>query len=294
MKLALFMKVCEGEYEMGLSALQSLIRSCQDNELFFFVLDDASPSRVGQRLADQFQRLTGEAANCLELPKSLGYRGSGQRAFMGLHHIATCGEDFDAVVKIDTDALVIRKDLGQFISEVCADGIGLYSEAYAMRIRDRILYLADLIPFGFKRKKLDGVIQRQWQLKRTYPVWWADFGIKALLSGFRFRFIPGSFWFIGGKTLQQLEAIGYLSRDQSQYGFVFNDDLLLTSAVYAIHHPVVDLSKIYPQWDQFLMAGEGIPLELILSHKPYVIHPLKDHPEAWQRRQELLELADLA
>jgi hypothetical protein len=294
MKLALFMNVCEGEYEIGLSAFQSLIRSCQGHELLFFVLDDASSSRVGQRLAEQFQRLTGQATDCLELPKSLGYRGNAQRAFMGLHRIATCGENFDAVVKIDTDALVIRKDLGKFISEVCTDGLGLYSEAHAMRARDQILYLADLMPFGFKRKKLDGVIQRQWQLSRNHPVWWADLGIKALLNGFRFRFIHGSFWFIGGRTVRELEASGCLSRNQSKHGFVFNDDLLLTSAVYAIHHRVVDLSATYPQWDQFLWAGKECPLEAILSRKPYVIHPLKNNPEAWQRRQELLELTVLA
>jgi hypothetical protein len=289
MKLALFMKVCEGEYDIGLSALQTLIQSCQGHDLNFFVLDDASPSRVGQRLARQFQTITGQPADCFELPKSLGFRGSAQRAFMGLHRIATCGQSFDLVVKIDADAIVARKDLGEFMAKVCPDGIGLYSEAYSMRPQDRILYLADCIPFGFKRQCIDGVIQRQWQFGRTYPVWWADFGIKALLNGFRFSFIPGCFWFLGGKTLQVLEAVGYFTRDQSKYGFVFNDDLLLTNAVHAIKHRIVDLTKVSPHWNRFLGMTEEAPLEYIKPFQPYVVHPLKDRPKAWERRRELLE-----
>lgn len=289
MKLALFMNVCEGEYEMGLSALQTLIQSCQSNDLQFFVVDDASPSKAGQRLAAQFRALTGQPADCLELPKSLGFRGNAQRAFMGLHRIATCGEEFDAVIKIDADAIVIRKDLGEFIADVCVDGIGLYGEAYPMRLQDKILYLADFIPFGFKRKLVDGIIQRQWQFSRLYPVWWVDLGFKALLNGFRFRYIPFCFWILGGKTLQKLSSQGYFTRDQSRYGFVFNDDLMLTSAVYAVNHRVVDLSAVSPHWQRSLAASEEVPLADIVAHKPYVVHPLKDHPKAWERRRELLE-----
>jgi hypothetical protein len=159
-----------------------------------------------------------------------------------------------------------------------------------MRWRDRVLFLADFLPMGFKRELVDGVIQRQWQLNRTTPVWWADLGMKALLNGFQFNFIPGCFWYLGGKTLQKLKEVGYLSREQSKYGFVFNDDTLLTTAVFAINHPVVDLTTLSGHWKGSMSMAEDTPLEAVKQIHPYVVHPLKNNPKAWERRRELKAL----
>jgi hypothetical protein len=293
MKLALFLKVCEGEYEMAWDAMMSLVQSCQGANISLFVLDDASPSRVGKRLVDKFYKTTGNSVDCLELPQSLGYRGSGQRAFIGLNRIANSGKEFDMVVKIDADALVIRDDLGDFLEKSCPNGVGLYGEGNMMRWRDRILYLADFLPIGFKRKSTEQVIQREWELSRIYPVWWADLGMRSLFNGFQFKYIPGCFWYLGGKTLQKLKEVGYLSRDQNNYGFVFNDDLLLTTAVYAINHPVVDLTTISPHWKGSTFTSEETPLIEVKQLNPYVIHPLKNKPKAWERRTELKALSEL-
>ena len=290
MKLALFMKVCEGEYDIAWDALMSLAQSCKGADITLFVLDDASPSRVGKRLTDKFHETTQNPVDCLELPQSLGFRGSAQRAFLGLDRIASSGQEFDMVVKIDSDALVVRQDLGAFLEKSCPNGLGLYGEGNTMRWRDRVLFLADFLPMGFKRELVDGVIQRQWQLNRTSPVWWADFGMKALLNGFQFNFIPGCFWYLGGKTLQKLKEVGYLSRDQSKYGFVFNDDTLLTVAVYAINHPVVDLTSLSGHWKGSMSMTEDTPLEAVKHIHPYVVHPLKNNLKAWERRQELKAL----
>ncbi len=292
MKLAIFMKVCGGEYEIAWDSLTALADACAEANITLFVLDDASPSRVGKRLTEKFSEMTKNTVNCYELPKSLGFRGSAYRAFLGLDRITNSGEVFDIVIKIDADALVVRRDLGNFIEKVGSNGYGLYGVSNPMRLRDRLLYLADFLPIGFKRKKIEQVIQRQWQLNRVSPVWWTDFGSKALCNGFRFNFIPGCFWFLGGKTLQRLKEVGYLSLDQSKHGFVFNDDLLLTTAVYAINHPVVDLATLSfsPHWYGTMSMGENTPIETIKTLKPYVLHPLKDNPEAWERRRKLKKL----
>ena len=290
MKLALFMTVCEGEYEMALDALISFIQSCQGADITLFVLDDASPSRVGKRLADKFHEMTQNPVDCLDMPQSLGFRGTAQRTFLGLTRIASSGEEFDMIVKIEADALVVRDDLGTFMEKTCPNGLGLYGERYTMRWRDRVLFLADFLPMGFKRELVDGVIQRQWQLSRTSPVWWSDFGMRALLNGFQFDYIPCCFWFLGGKTLQKLKEVGYLSREQSKYGFVFNDDLLLTTAVYAISHPVVDLTTLSEHWKGSMSMTEDTPLAAVKHIQPYVVHPLKNNPKAWERRKELKSL----
>lgn len=287
MKLALFMTVCEGEYDLAWDALTSFTQSCTSADITLFVLDDASPSRVGKRLADKFHEMTGNPVDCLELPRSLGFRGTARRLFLGLERIANHGEAFDIVVKIEADALVVRDDLGNFLEKSCPNGLGFYGERYTMRWRDRLLCLADYLPIGFQRTSIDGIIQRQWQLSRTSPVWWADLGRQALLNGFQFDYIPCCFWFLGAKTLQTLKEGGYLCRDQSKYGFVFNDDLLLTIAVYAIDHPVVDLTTLSPHWKGSMSMSESTPMEDVKSLRPYVVHPLKDNPQAWERRKEL-------
>ena len=292
MKIAFFMTVCEGEYDIAQDALESLIQSCRGIDISLFVVDDASPSRVGWRLANRFRELTSQPSDCFELPKSLGFRGMIQRKFLGLERIANSKTFFDIVLKLDPDALVTRYDLGEFLTKQCSDGLGFYGELYGMRKRDALLYCADLLPFGFRRRQVDGVIQHQWELSRVSPVWWTDIGWKAIANGFHFTFIPGCFWFMGGKTLKSLHEAGYLARNQSSYGFVFNDDLILTTSVYAIKHPVKDLNLISPHWRKAMAMSEGTPLSIIEQLMPYVIHPLKNNPDAWERRQQLKVLRE--
>jgi hypothetical protein len=289
MKLALFMKVCEGEYTIACEAMISLIESCLGTDMSLFILDDGSPSQVGRRLVEKSRETAVKSADCLELPQSMGFRGSAYRAFKGLDWIAQSGK-FDIVVKIDSDALMLRNDFGAFLKEVCPNKTGLYGLGRSVRDRDRVLYWADQLPIGFKRKNIDGVIQQEWQFNRTYPVWWADIARKALANGFQFHFIPGWFWFIGGETLKVLQQAGYLSRDQSRHGFVFNDDILLTTAVCAIDHPVVDLATRSTYWGKFQRLTAHSSPTLVKSCQPYVVHPLKNNPTAWEQRRALKAL----
>jgi hypothetical protein len=291
LKIVAFIVVCEGELEMAKDAAQSLVTTLAEHETSAWVLDDGSRSSVGVALTEYLRSELGINAECLRLPASLGFRGSAQRAFIGLEKISHLERQPDVVVKIDADALVVRPDLGQLVARVCPDGIGLYGEAKPMRYRDRVLYLADQLPLGFSRELKDGIIQRKWALNRTRPVWWNDLALRALLHGFRFKFIPGCFWFLGGKTLSALRDSGTLVRSQSASGFVFNDDIILTTATYALGHRVVDLADESPHWQRTMSMSETTPLSEILRVKPYVVHPLKNNDAAWARRRELRELA---
>jgi hypothetical protein len=130
--------------------------------------------------------------------------------------IAQSERSFDMVVKIDADACIVRKDLLPFLKATCAFGIGLYGELYPMRTRDRVLLLADYLPLGFARERHGDVIRRRGQLRRLFPVWWSDFGWRALMRGFRLEYVAGNFYILGGKTLRKLDAAGARARSDQE------------------------------------------------------------------------------
>ena len=290
MKAAVFFVVCEGEFEIGVDALQSLVDSLNDYEVDVFILDDASPSLVGRAIAKRINTKGIQTIHHMDLEASLGFRGSAQRAFIGLSWIYKSAKEFDVIIKIDADALVLRKDLGRHIQETLQDGRGLYGVEYSMRKRDKILYIADQFPIGLTRRLVNGIIQRDWRIGRAYPVWWSDIGKKARHNGYKYSYIQGCFWFLGAETLNALAEADYLDRDQSNFGFVFNDDLILTSATAAIEHPIVDLTKLSGAWLRSMGLSELEPIGLIQEQQPYVVHPLKNYPAANARREELKKL----
>jgi hypothetical protein len=294
MNLVFLVVVCEGEEKLARDAIASLKWSCEGHQAELVLLDDGSPSRVGRNL-EKWASSLGLRARTVELPKSKGFRGSAYRAFLALSEVAKSGLDCDLVVKIDADALVLRRDLGDFLAGACPDRRGLFGVEKTMRWRDGVLFAADQLPLGFTRDEHDGVIQRKWRFGRTRPVWWSDIGRAAVRQGFKFRFVPGCFWFLGGDTLRALQTSGYLERDQHPFGFVFNDDLLLTAAVLAVGHPTIDVATLSPGWRGTMSMTEDMPLEAVVAVNPFVIHPLKDRPAAWTRREDLrLRLLDAA
>jgi hypothetical protein len=286
MELAVLMIVCEGEENLAWDTLASLAEACSGARISLFLIDDASPTHIGMRLAERFRNAIGHSAQCYELPHRLGFYGLAQRLFRGLRIIAQSDRSFDMVMKIDADVCIVRKDLLSFLKATCAFGSGLYGELYPMRTRDRVLLLADYLPLGFARERHGDVIRRRWQLRRLFPVWWSDFGWRALMRGFRLEYVAGNFYILGGKTLRKLDAAGWLERDQTKSGFVFSDDVLLTIAVYALGDPVVDLRSVSSHWG-FLATTEEDSLERMVAARPYVVHHLKDRPKAWERRKAL-------
>jgi hypothetical protein len=286
MRLALFMTLCEGEYEIARDALASLLATCPVENPELYIVDDASPSHVGLRIAEETKR-RGIETHCLELPHKLGFRGSGQRTFRGLEWVASRGP-FDLLVKLEPDALVVRRDAWDLILSESKDGIGLFGEAHTLRRRDLLLYLLDHFPTGLRRHvDRTGMIQRKWELGRIRPVWWSDFGRRALKNGFRFSYLPACFFFLGGKTLAALHDSGILARAHKPHGFVFADDVLLTTAVWSLGHPVVNLSDRSPHWGNAMGMDEWAPIDMVYRKQPYVIHPLKNRPGAWERRRVL-------
>ncbi len=280
------MIVCEGELEIASDSLDEFLKHFSGH-VSLFLIDDGSPSNVGKQIVDRFAHQIRNPIHFHRISTSLKFRGMAKRLSLAFDLIANSGKEFDLVVRLDSDALLVRDDLERVMRDFCHDDYGLFGETLDIRGRDKILFLADLIPFGFKRKTVDGVMERQWQLSRFYPVWWWDFGWKSILQGFRFQVILGSFWFMGWKTFEALREKGYLSRSQSHHGFIFCDDVLLTAAVHALDHSVVNLGDHSIHWKDTLTYSQDSPLSVIQANDPYVVHPLKNNPKAWNLRKNL-------
>ena len=135
---------------------------------------------------------------------------------------------FDFVIKIDPDTLLVRPGVGDFLATRCTGGRGVWGVTVPTRGRDRLLYLLDLLPVGFRRKQVGNDVQRQWSLSRLRPVWWGDIGRRALLrrrNPYRFRFAAGCFYAVGGESFRELAACGVFGRQVfGRHGFLTSEE----------------------------------------------------------------------
>src|SRR5271154_1962641 len=122
------MSLCEGEEAIAWDVVSAMAEACAGPKISLFLVDDASPSHVGQRIAARFRETFGHDAHCRVLPKGLRFFGTTERLFQGLNDVASSGQSFDMVLKFDPDICVVRRDLLAFVKEACPDGVGLFGE----------------------------------------------------------------------------------------------------------------------------------------------------------------------
>lgn len=291
LSIAVLLCVAEGENEIAREAVRALSLSFAKHRLRFFIVDDASRSMIGADLA-AFCSTLGHVATYQRLPRSLGFRGCPQRTCLGMNAAISCGEPFDLFIKQDPDALVIRNDLGDFVSDHCRDRGKMWGLTFTQRLRDRVLFVADLLPFGFRRKVYDGCIGRRWELRRTRPVWWFRFGWRALANGYRFSLAGGGFYIISMDLLYRMKQLGYLENATVDgHGFVCEEDLIANLLVLAVGGSVVDLNSIQTNWGD-LAVGKDLNAEILINNRFYVVHPLKSNPSAKLCRQAIWSALD--
>lgn len=288
MKIALFIVVCEGEYEIACDSLDRLLDVCPQHAFDLYIVDDGSPSDVGRRLMATRTHRFGRC-ELVKLPKSIGFWGTCTRMMIGFRKILEAGCDYDFVLEIDADLFPVRVDLGSELERVCSDKGALYGCLFDLRKRDSMLVLADLFPVGFSRRAMNGVLNRQWSLRRWRRTWWDDLGMRALRNGYRFRSIGGAFWMLGFDALKRMERTGVLARDDSRLGLHVADDSLLTILCHGLDIPVVDFGRLSPAWQGVLSFGPDVPWDVVQQVRPYVVHPLKNTGPGWQRRKDLVE-----
>jgi hypothetical protein len=277
----------EGDRQIAFELLESLVTSFQGERFDLFLTDDASASRVGDRVLD-WAHQRGIAATCLRDEQSQGFRGAVDRTIRVLSTIAAHPARYDVILRIDTDALVIREGLALELLRTCTDPRGLYGVVKYMRPRDRIGLLADLLPVGLKRRSTNGQIEHGYGPRRVRPVWWWGAGLKALVKGFDFGFVEGSCYALGGQVPAELARHGYLGMyRRGGHGLITSEeDIIVTILCRAAGLPLYELDKRDRSWRDVNTIGERA-LDRGVEDLPFVIHPLKPTPEGAALRARL-------
>ena len=288
MKLLIFYGLYEGEKTIAPHALGQLLTILAGHEVDVLILDDASPSRVGEQTKARFTGQGPGRVDVLRLEHSTGYRGSIDRMFTALHWVTQTGRTYDYVLRVDADIHFCRADLASLFTPGRLPMRGIIGQPLVMRRRDFVQVLADVLPAGFRRHRTpDGKIEHKWELQRCRPVWWHTIGWRALRHGFRGVIVPGSFIVIAGATLTAFRDRGWLDRLRENLGLVFGDDTMLSIATRAVGHPVVDVRTLLPDWSCSLFIGPTITATAVRSAGHYFIHPMKDAVWANELRQAL-------
>jgi len=280
--------VYEADHKIAFDLLDSVVRSCKGVEIDLYFTDDASPSNLGRKIVSWCNDV-GVNAICLRDEKNLGYRGAVYRTVRLLKTIADQDKSYDVIVRIDTDALVIRHGLGDVLRQVCNDRFALYGVIQYMRRKDGLGLILDLIPFGLKRQfDSSGRIARSYSFSRYRPVWWWRIGFLGIFHGFRFGFVQGSCYFLGGGVPEKLKMLGYLDCfDQNRFGLITSEeDVIVSLMCRAAGVRIHEMDRSDPSWRDMNSIGDAV-LSRDPALLPYVIHPLKTTREHEELREKI-------
>jgi hypothetical protein len=107
--------------------------------------------------------------------------------------------------------------------------LSIVGPAVQMRKRDYLLFLADFLPAGFRRRHKGDLLEHPWEPRRMCRVWWHDIGWQALRGGFRGRIVTGALQVLSWKSVLAMRDRGWLSRRRRPVGLIYQDDVLMAS-----------------------------------------------------------------
>jgi hypothetical protein len=299
MRWAVLMQVCDSDSEIAPVALSSMVNALRSGEtpveIHLFIIDDASKGRIGDRLSEHAREL-GVDVTLHSLRQPLGFRGSAARMMTAFSLAAVAGaksgRGFDFVAKIDPDTLFIRPGLADSIARH-AGPRGIWGVTVPTRGRDKLLYLLDLLPAGFRRKQIGNSIGREWSLSRWGPVWWSAAGRRALFrrrNAYRFRFAAGCFYAVGGETVRELAGCGAFDGPAFvRHGFLTSEeDPIVSTLVASVGDPIVDLNALEPAWGHPSVVAET-DVNAVVEAGTYMVHPLKANDAGRTLRARFVE-----
>jgi Glycosyl transferase family 2 len=287
LRVAIMTFTYEVDREITFDLLDSLVRSFGDAKLDVFLTDDASPSHVGEQVKT-WASTRDIGVVCLRDEQNQGFRGAVDRTVRLLRAIAIHPETYDFVLRIDTDALVIREGIGRALQAACTDPLGLYGVIRYMRPKDRVGLLLDLLPAGLKRQSRNGRIEKGFGLSRLHPVWWWKIGLMALARGFDFGYVEGSCYTLGGQVPRALLERGFLDQHaRTRHGLITSEeDVIVTMMCRAAGLVLHEMDRKDPTWKDVNIIGPAV-LERPIDRVPYVIHALKANEEGSELRRRI-------
>ena len=287
-RIALLTFVYEGDSEIAFDGFEALVRSCPDAFFDVYLTDDASPSHVGDA-AVRWWTDTGMTARCFRNEVATGYRGAIGRTMRLVDELARSGACYDLVLRLDTDALVVKAGLIDALLSACNDPCTLYGVGRQMAPSSASALLVDMLPIGLQRRRRNGRMEDSYASVRRRPVWWSRIARRAVRNGFRFRYADGCCYVLGRDVAATLVASGFVGAhvDYDRLGLLTSEeDVLMAMMCAAAGVRFGDLCAADPTWAQMNFIGRDaltLPLDLV----PYVVHPLKDNPDDRDLRNSL-------
>ena len=287
MKLLLILMVCEPDKVIADLMLEQLVDLCADVELHILIFDDASESLVGEQLKQKYSEQIQGDVEVLRCASNRGYYRLQRNLFDMLQHAVTTGVSYDYVLKVDPDVHFTDRRIAMLLDVHKLPDRGSIGHIFKVRKRELVQIFGDLLPFGFRRRKIKEKIDHQWQWRFYRKVWWSDIGRKAIFRR-NIRWVaPGSFYLVAWDSVLEIASRGYLDRDHERIGLVFGEDLLLSILITAIGHPMTAFTDIDPDFKCALFLDESSSSAEVRAQRLYYIHPVKDTPAGIQLRRDL-------
>jgi hypothetical protein len=278
MKILVLLMTCEKDLAIARATLAQLVELFRHHELHILLFDDGSPSQGGHLLEREFEARIKGTFSVLKNERPKGYLRLVENFMAMLAKAVSDGIDYDYVLRTDPDVHFCDRTLLDLFDDGRLPKRGVIAPHFPMRRRDFLLVLADLVPFGFQRRRRGETYDRKWQFAGFRRVWWSGFGWAALHRGYRGEVTPGSFVLMAWETVQAIARTGAFERDHAQTGLVFADDLMVAILAKAVGHPIHHVKDLVPSWSCEMFLPEGMEVELLRNERHAFVHPVKDSP----------------
>lgn len=277
-KFAVIIAVGPNESEMVIDTLDSVKHYYPNADVW--ILDDCTDDGTYEKLIAWRRSSPGshlfqshERNGFHYLTRSLGYL---------LSRVISSGNDYDFVLKIDTDTLFVAGGVDHLINErfaACGPGIvGNYRwNAYGEKrdyTRMRSKLHADRVPFVYAHK------YRKMRLGRAYYRYYLK---KAKKNGYVMgENVFAACYAFHIDTVRAWSKSGFIDMLKSmEPSLVFEDDVLMSIGAKAMGHELIELEPpknkaMQLAWLEWGMSEPTITAKEVLDNGYCVIHPLKN------------------
>jgi hypothetical protein len=286
MKMLLLLMVCDSDKSIIFPTIRQVIDLLSDLELHFIIYDDASSENIGEKVRNEFESSIKGKIHVIRNHEAKGYYRLVENFMAMFRYAVHLSEDFDYVLRIDPDQ-AFTKHFRNFFKPELLPTKGVVSIVFKARFRDYVQFYADIIPFGFRRKRAAVKNEHDWEWAGFRKVWWRNLGFRALLNGYRGEVTPGSFILVAWETVLAMDNEKYFDMNHRDTGLIFGDDLFIGIMAKALRHPLYDVKDIDPNFKADIFLHEGVTVNEIKDAGYYFVHPLKDRPWAHALRREI-------